>query len=233
MPAASLIGRQGEDGFRIGTRRHPATGEIISSLRLGDVVMANTRYENDRRNIGGGITLASDGSHFDPNKAHDETYDAILSLSVELHLLKMEPEILKVWELQADEAELRRILTGYRDALMPFSPPPVFLMPRATYPHAPVLDPVISLGTDEQHGKLHRATMINMAVDLEALRYNAKPLHALTTEEFVMMIGNKNAGPILSSGSNRHGNGREHTMRSSLQVRRPWTRTASIITGVI
>lgn len=192
---AGLAGKQGEEGIKFGQRIDSRTGETVVSARLSDVMQMMTRREDKLRGIAGGVRMANNQSLYEHNKAHNATVDAIASLSLEQDIRRNSPNIVKATELQCDERNLRRILSGNGDNLRLFSDPALFAMPRNTYKHEPVLDPVISLGFDDQLGQMRRAIMFNLNGNLASSTYDGKKLWDMSVEELALMIREERGRP--------------------------------------
>lgn len=217
-----LYGPQGEEGLKISERVDPQTGEMVPTAKLGKMMAANTRYENDRRNVRRGVFMP-DGSRYDERRAHrSPAYDAQASFSLYNYCRDIAPDIVKTLEMQADEQYLRRLLPG----LDPLDPrPPIYAMMRNTYPNTPTADPVAFIGFDDQLGQLRRALMINLEGDLRHYTYNGRALPDMSADDFVLMIKEqaRDPGHLIRLESVRKWQGvvpLEHAL--SVGARREW-----------
>ena len=185
VQAVNLFGPQGEDGLKIGKRIDSRTGLEVPTAKLEKVMEENTRTENKQRGIRQGV-LMPDGSRYNAASAHrSPAYDAMADFSIYNYCVDVAPQITKAMDLQADEQELRRHLSG----IEPDKPyPPVFVLPRNSFPHAPTADVVAFLGFDDQLGQLRRVLMPRLDLDLRSYRYNNKKLNEMGAEDFVQMM---------------------------------------------
>ena len=139
VQAVNQFGPQGEEGLKIGMRKDARTGLDVPTAKLEKVMAENTRAENKQRGIRQGV-LMPDGSRYNAASAHrSPAYDSMADFSIYNYCADIAPKIVKAMDLQADEQELRRHLSG-TDPSKPH--PPVFVLPRNTFPHAPTSDVV-------------------------------------------------------------------------------------------
>lgn len=191
--AVNLFGPQGEDGLKMGTRRDPRTGDIVSTAKLEKIMEANTRYESTARGVRRGITMAHDGTLYDANFGHNSPkYDAIADFSAYNYCQEIAPDIVKRVDSQSDEQELRRYLSG-TDPTKPQMP--IFVVPRNAFPYPATSDPVAFLGFDDQLGKLRRVIMPRLDVNLRSYTYNGKKLAQMSPEDLALMMQKQGRGP--------------------------------------
>ena len=206
VQAVNLFGPQGEEGLKIGKRTDSRTGLEVPTAKLEKVMEENTRPENKQRGVRQGV-LMPDGSRYNAASAHrSPAYDAKADFSVYNYCMDIAPHITHAMDLQADEQELRRHLSG-TDPSKPH--PPVFVMPRNTFPYAPTADVVAFLGFDDQMGQLRRVLMPRLDVDLRSYRFNNKKLNEMGAEDFVQMMKDqmRRPDPILRFESVRRWQG--------------------------
>lgn len=188
-----VFGPQGEGGLQIGSRLDVETREKVTSLRLEDTMVANTRYENKTRGVKSGIFMP-DGSVYDPNKAHQSPrYDSQGSFQMYNFNRALAPDVAKSLEQQADERYLKDYLPGLNLNNPNF---PVYGMVRSTYKHKPTADPVAFLGFDDRQGQLRRALMIRLDGDLENFRYNGQTLEKMLKEHESLSVDNLHTSPF-------------------------------------
>lgn len=185
VQAVKLFGPEGEEGLKLGTRRDAKTGLDIPTAKLDKVMEANTRPENLQRGVRPGVMMP-DGSRYNAASAHrSPAYDAQADFAIYNYCMDIAPDIVTAMDLQADEQELRRELSG-TDPTKPHYP--IFVLPRNTFPHEPVADVVAFLGFDDQWGQLRRILLPRVDIDLRHYRYNNKKLNEMNAEDFVLMM---------------------------------------------
>lgn len=185
VQAVHLFGPQGEEGLKVGSRKDPRTGLAVPTAKLEKVMEENTRTENKQRGVRAGV-LMPDGTVYNAASAHrSPAYDAKADFAIYNYCSDIAPSIVRTMDLQSDEQELRRQLSG-TDPLKPH--PPIFALPRNTFPHEPTADPVAFLGFDDQLGQLRRVIMPRLDYSLRSYRYNNKKLSDMHAEDFVQMI---------------------------------------------
>jgi len=188
-----LFGPEGEEGLKLDKRVDPQTGEDVITAKLEKVMTANTRYENEQRGEREGIRMPDDDSLYDKRKGHKSpAYDAKASLAAYNYSRTIAPDVIRELELQADEKHLRNFLPG-NDPLDPA--PPIYAMPRNTYPNAPTADPVAFISLDDRQGKLNTAMMIRLDSDLRNFTYKNKKLEDMRANDFALMIKEQGRSP--------------------------------------
>ncbi len=185
VQAVRLFGPEGEDGLKMGVRRDAKTGLDVPTAKLDKVMEANTRPESKQRGVRPGVMMP-DGSRYNAASAHrSPAYDAKADFAIYNYCMDIAPDIVMAMDMQSDEQELRRVLTG-TDPTKPHYP--IFVMPRNTFPHEPVADVVAFLGFDDQWGQLRRVLLPRVDINLRHYRYNNKKLNEMGAEDFVTMM---------------------------------------------
>lgn len=223
VQAVNLFGPQGEERLKIGVRKDNRTGLDVPTAKLEKVMEENTRPENKQRGIRQGV-LMPDGSRYNTASAHrSPAYDAQADFSIYNYCMDIAPEITHAMDMQADEQELRRFLSG-PDPMKPH--PPVFVLPRNTFPYAPTADVVAFLGFDDQMGQLRRVLMPRLDLDLRHYRYNNKKLNEMGAEDLVLMMKEqmRRPDPVLRFESVRRWQGAVRLFDGTLPqaVRNQW-----------
>lgn len=185
VQAVSLFGPQGEEGLKIGTRKDQRTGLDVPTAKLEKVMEENTRLENKQRGVRGGV-LMPDQTVYNAASAHrSPAYDAKADFAIFNYCMDIAPHVVRAVDRQSDEQDLRRQLSG-TDPVKPH--PPIFALPRNTFPYAPVADPVAFLGFDDQMGQLRKVIMPRLDYNLRTYRYANKKLVDMSSEDLVQMM---------------------------------------------
>jgi len=169
-----LFGKHGEEGLQIDRRIDQNTGEDVSSAKLELVMQKNSRFENATLGISEGVRMP-DGSVYDQRKAHKSpAYDSMASYQIYNFCRKLEPEILKEIEVQADKSALQAMLPGNNLVDPQF---PIFGMLRNDWRTQPHADPLAFVGFDDRQGKPpRRAILARLDIDLRNYKYNGQTL---------------------------------------------------------
>lgn len=179
--SAAKFGNQGDERLILGRKPDSETGEIVESAKLELVYEANTRDADPLRETGPGL-LMPDGRQYDVAQAHEyPDYDSMASYGLEAFHRRVNPDIIRLHEQQADKDYLLKYLPALAAT---DNHRPVYFLPKSNYPDDTSVAPYFFLGFDDIYGQQNRGLFIKIHEGLSTRRVLGKALHELTPDEW-------------------------------------------------
>ncbi len=165
----ALMGPQGRNGLKLGTRVDPALG-LVSSTSLDTIMAANRRIANLRLHLNAGVRIAG-GAQADPRMGHvSPAYDCLKTLGLYWYCQDIAPDMVAYKKELSDHDLIGDAITSP----LPDGSPAPFAFIRARYPHLDT-HAGLTLNLDKSYGAFKKAVVLA----LDVLREDPEDPHTL------------------------------------------------------